>query len=748
MSVFDLEAILRLNDKDYTNKLQQASSNAKSFGSRAGKAFKTATLAVAGVTTAVGGASTALYGVAKKSADASDRIDKMSQKLGLSREAYQELDFILSQSGASVDSLKAGIKTLTNQMTEASNGTEKSAGYFEELGVSVTDAEGNLRSQEDVLYDVMSALQGMDNQTEKAQLATKLLGRSGADLMPLLNSEAGSIEELKNKAHDLGLVMSDETVDAGVEFTDTLDQLQRSFSAITTKIGADVMPAVLSFVDYIIAHMPQIQSVLQTVFKAVQGVVKGFVNFVKKNLLPIFESVVNYVKDHWTEIQDTFNTVFSAIETVVQTVIDIFGELYDIFVEVADYAVETFKPVWEDLKELWETIIDALQPVIDKVVEIKEKFEDYVTSGDASKDTTDLLKSAVDTLADAIDSVITGLTDFVTWLTSGEASADLLITAITTLGTMLLLYKGYVIATNAVLAIQNGLYIAQTAVVDGLTVAQTLLNAVLNANPIGVIILLIAGLVTAITVLWNKNEGFRDAIKAIWRTIRHIFENAWTGIKAIWGFAGLFFQGIWDEITGVFDGVVDWFKGVFQDAYDAVTGVFDDITTFFSDLWDDITDLFGDVGTAVGDTVGEAFKTVVNSILDFAEDTINGFIKAINGAIGIINKIPNVSISKLDLLDIPQLANGAVIQPNNPFTAVLGDQTSGVNIETPLSTMIDAFNTALDSRNGDSESARLLRGIYNYLEDINLETSIKDAVEGLEFKADNRELARMVKKYA
>ena len=62
--------------------------------------------------------------------------------------------------------------------------------------------------------------------------------------------------------------------------------------------------------------------------------------------------------------------------------------------------------------------------------------------------------------------------------------------------------------------------------------------------------------------------------------------------------------------------------------------------------------------------------------------------------------------------------------------------------------MIDAFNTALDGRYGDTETALLLRGIYNQLESLNLETSIKDAVEGLEFKADNREIARVVRKYA
>lgn len=56
--------------------------------------------------------------------------------------------------------------------------------------------------------------------------------------------------------------------------------------------------------------------------------------------------------------------------------------------------------------------------------------------------------------------------------------------------------------------------------------------------------------------------------------------------------------------------------------------------------------------------------------------------------------------------DVPALANGAVISPNSEFLALLGDQKSGVNIETPLSTMIDAFNAALDARGGNGNSSQ------------------------------------------
>lgn len=87
-------------------------------------------------------AGTGLVKFAEKSAGAADTVDKMSQKIGISREAYQELDFICSQSGTSVDTLQMGVKTLTNQMQSAQSGTKSACEAFDKLGVSIYDSNG------------------------------------------------------------------------------------------------------------------------------------------------------------------------------------------------------------------------------------------------------------------------------------------------------------------------------------------------------------------------------------------------------------------------------------------------------------------------------------------------------------------------------------------------------------------------------------------------------------------------------
>lgn len=203
--------------------------------------------------------------LAMKAASAGDRIDKMSQKVGLSRKSFQEMDFVMSQSGANIESLQTGMKTLTKQISSASTGTKSSAEAFKKLGVSVTESDGSLRNQEDVMWDTIKALQGMDNQTEKARLASQLFGRAGTELLPLLNQEAGSLDKMRKKANDLGLVMSDDAVDASVKFTDTMDQLKRALAAAGARIGTALIPYIQKFANYVIKNIPKIQNVIKGV---------------------------------------------------------------------------------------------------------------------------------------------------------------------------------------------------------------------------------------------------------------------------------------------------------------------------------------------------------------------------------------------------------------------------------------------------------------------------------------------------
>lgn len=183
-------------------------------------------------TTAVTGATTAVAGLAISQVSNLDAIDKQSQALGLSRTAYQEWDYVLSQNGVDIEKFGTGMKSLLKNMDAVKEGNATATTNFNQLGVAVQNADGSLRSQEDVLKDTVTAFQNMEDGADKTRLATELFGKQGQSLMPLLNGTAGSVDELMQKCNDLGMVVSDEAVDAGVKFSDTLDSLKRSAQGV------------------------------------------------------------------------------------------------------------------------------------------------------------------------------------------------------------------------------------------------------------------------------------------------------------------------------------------------------------------------------------------------------------------------------------------------------------------------------------------------------------------------------------
>lgn len=326
-----------------------------------------------------------MFGLVTKSSETADRIDKLSAKTGLSKQAFQEWDYVLGQNGIEIEKMQTGMKTLTANMDSAISGNKNMASAFDSLGVSITNADGSMRGQEETMNDVILKLADMPNGTEKARLATELFGKAGVELMPMLNNGAAGIEELKERSHELGLVMSDEAVNAGVVFGDTLDDVKDSLGMVATKVGSEIMPIVQQMLDWILANMPTIQSVTSKVFEVIGKVVTGAGDVFNAVLLPAFQLVFDWVQANWPMIQEvmrnvfenmriaweeTLRPVFDALMGVLQTVWDVFMAAWPSIQTVFGIAFEAMKLAWELL----------LKPAIDALVEIvnflKQKFDE------------------------------------------------------------------------------------------------------------------------------------------------------------------------------------------------------------------------------------------------------------------------------------------------------------------------------------------------------------------------------------
>jgi len=433
LELFKLFGSVLIDNDEAIDALKKTNKEGEGVGSKLKKMGGVALKAGAAVGAAAVAGGAALYGMATKAAGATDRIDKMSQKIGLSRQGFQEWDFIMSQSGMSVDQLQGGFKALVNNIDQAIDGTGKGAEAFNALGISVKDTNGQVRNQEDVFNEAVVALQKMEDGTEKAKLANDLFGRSGSEMMPLLNGAAGSVDEMRQKAHELGLVMGDEAIDAGVVFTDSIDQMQRSFGAVVTQIGVAVMPMIQTLLEWVIANMPTIQAVFKKVFEAIQTFVQIAIDIFKDYFMPVISAVVEWVKDNWPAIQETMQTVFEAIKKVWEDILkpafvalwDLIKVLWEVFKIVWPHVQKIMKIAFDYIKTIYENI---LKPVFDfmmgLVKDLMERFEKYmpviekafeVMSGAIQWAYENVIKPAIENIGNVINGLKTVIDNALTW---------------------------------------------------------------------------------------------------------------------------------------------------------------------------------------------------------------------------------------------------------------------------------------------------------------------------------------------
>ena len=210
---------------------------------------------VSGVLGALGAALSvgALVAAGKEALETADTLAKLAQKTGLSVESLSLLRPIAEQAGTSLEGLATGLKKLATAMVEAAGGSKEQVETFSRLGVSVTDAAGQLRPTEDVLLDLADAFAAMPDGAEKSALAVKLFGKSGVELIPFLNQGRAGIEELKQKFKELGLEIRGDTARAAEKFNDTLDTVKQALQGIAMRIAEGALPAMQRLADALVA---------------------------------------------------------------------------------------------------------------------------------------------------------------------------------------------------------------------------------------------------------------------------------------------------------------------------------------------------------------------------------------------------------------------------------------------------------------------------------------------------------------
>ncbi|KXO14463.1 phage tail tape measure protein, TP901 family [Clostridiales bacterium KA00134] len=575
-----------------------------------------------GVIAAVG---TATMVAMQKASDATDRVDKLSQKIGMSRKGFQEWDFILSQSGTNIEKMQVGMKTLVNRMQESAKGSGVGADALKKLGISATDSSGKMKMQEQVMEEVVRKMQDMPEGAEKSKLAFDLFGKSGLELMPLLNSVGGSVDDLKAKAHELGIVLSDEAIDAGVNYQDAMDQLKRSLGGVATQILSSLMPTITIWagkigevagkVQKFAAEHPKLIQLLAKVAGGLLlakagalGLKLGFLQ-AKGGVLGVL-GVISRLKAA---------NLIGGISKVKTLIMGMSGGILPVIAAITAIAV-------------------AIKLVMGNVDAIREKIRGVFGEGGVA--IFDKFVGLIDQISDAIKGIFggggtDGISGFFNIFNQGGPIME-------KVGSLIQSLTGTVSAIITVIAgaVQS---ILPTLISVVTTIASTIGNVLQTVLPV---LLDVIGQI--LPVIQSAAEMILPLLAEAINALMPVVQVVATIFTTVLGAAVQQVAALVGGLTGIFSGLIDFIAGVF--------------TGNWGRAWEGVKNIFG---------------SAFNALIGIAKAPINAVISLVNKAIGALNTIqipkwvPVVGGKGINIPKIPTLWKGSA---HTPDTFIAGEQ--------------------------------------------------------------------------
>lgn len=210
----------------------------------AGKKFQPVSRAAAAVVTGMGA-------LGMSAINTADDLETLSKQTGLSTDEIQKMQYASELVDVSLDSITGALKKMKPKMTD-SNAT------FEALGVSIRDADGNMRSATDVFYDSLTALSKIENETERDQVAMELFGKGADELAGIIDDGGQALKDYGKEAEDLGLIMGGEELEALSAINDQVVKLKNQFKGSALKLGSKIAEAAAPIVEKLAAGMEKL----------------------------------------------------------------------------------------------------------------------------------------------------------------------------------------------------------------------------------------------------------------------------------------------------------------------------------------------------------------------------------------------------------------------------------------------------------------------------------------------------------
>lgn len=249
---------------------------------------------LAPVSTAAAGLVGGLTALGVKSALAADDLNTLSKQTGISTEELQKMKYASDLVDVSVENITGAIRKMKGNMAKD---TGAAAEAFAQLGVSTRDASGEMRPAIDVFYDVIGALSRIPNETERDQAAMDIFGKSADQLAGVIDDGGASLKAYGEEAQNLGLILSQDTLDSLNSVNDTLDQTKANLDASFGQLGAVVAESLTPTIQQASDLVKQFAETLRTVDPDIMKVIMtiGTVVAVVSPILIVIGKVITAV---------------------------------------------------------------------------------------------------------------------------------------------------------------------------------------------------------------------------------------------------------------------------------------------------------------------------------------------------------------------------------------------------------------------------------------------------------------------
>lgn len=365
---------VKLDSKD-------AERSAASFSDKVGSAGGKLTR---GLTLPVLGAGAALVALGKKAGDNADRLFDMAAQTGISTDKLQEMEYVATQVGVAQDFYKKGVEAVIKDMDQLQRGIGPAADAFDTLGVSLTNANGEMKSGEQLVDEAMKALEGIEDPTKRAALAQDIFKRANQDMLVAINAGTDAVDAQRKAAHELGAVQSSDALAGADKFRAGMESLQAQLGGVVGMLGAEFAPLLSDVI------VPMVQD-------HVVPAIRTFAEFIK-GLSERFNRLSPGVKGFIGGLVG-MAAVAGPLLLVIGKVVKIFGVVGQAFkvltaimaanpwllliaavVALVAIIVTNWDTIKEYLGKVWEWITEAAANVGDFLKEVFTKAIDFLVN--------------------------------------------------------------------------------------------------------------------------------------------------------------------------------------------------------------------------------------------------------------------------------------------------------------------------------------------------------------------------------